>query len=125
MPVAPASASVWQDAQPAVAGLKIVLPSARRGAAAGRWPPPAGPPPAALGCLRSQASNAAGETTWAVWRMTRVAEAAQLGAHDGVGAGLVGVTRKWVVMPGTASIFMPEGRHPEVVQDVLGLDGEA
>src|SRR6476620_8168473 len=60
VPVAPASASVWQEEQAGLAVLvKIVLPSG------------AAPPAAAWARLAaSHLSNAAGETTWALWRMT-------------------------------------------------------
>ena len=106
--VVPASASVWQEPHAGEAPLvKSVLPS-------GAAPPPPPPPPASCRRRRrprfcflsaSHVSNVALGDDVGALAHHRVPEAAQLGADDGEGAGLDRLDRKWVVMPGTASIF--------------------
>jgi hypothetical protein len=54
-----------------------------------------------------------------------VPEAAQLGADDGEGPGLDRLDVEARRLAGDGVDLLPEGGHPEVVQDVLGLDVEA
>src|SRR3954463_14021934 len=69
VPLAPASASVWQDAQLASEEVKTALPAA---AVAGAPPPPPPPPGDCAGCPSafSHAANFSGVSTVAVERMT-------------------------------------------------------
>ena len=81
-------------------------------------------PPCCLDLLCHPRVELPRSSTWTVDRIDGVAEPAQLGAHDGV-----------VARPGRCDPVVrrrprhrvdlhAEGRDPEVVDDVLGLDGE-
>ena len=106
--------------------MKTALPSAR----------PRSPPPAALaaallaaarGLLRALLQpgvELAGLEDVRRLAHRRVAEAAQLGADDGVVADPRGRDAELRVDAAHRVDLHAEGRDPEVVDDVLGLDGE-
>ena len=126
--VVPASASVWQEPQAGEAPLvKSALPSGARRRR--RRPPPASsppPPPPAACCfllLQPLVERALGDDVGALAHH-RVPEAAQLGADDGERAGLDRLDPEVGGDAGHRVDLLTEGRDPEVVQDVLGLDAE-
>src|SRR3954452_2571698 len=138
VPLAPASASVWQEPQ---AGEAVLAKSAF--GARGAPPPPPGAPPgrpapprrgAAAGRRAAAAPGAqvgeplvevGGGDHVSALAHDGVSESAQLGAHHGVCPGLGRLDPDAGGDPGHGVDLLPEGGDPEVVEDVLRLDVEA
>ena len=129
-PWVPASASVWQPPH-AVAPVSCLpfVKSALASGAAPCWPPPPPPPPAPpAGALvpAHPGPELVGAHDVRGLAHERVPEPAQLGADDRVAADRVVLRRHAVARrdAGDGVDLHAEVRHPEVVDDVLGVDVE-
>src|SRR3954451_4241520 len=131
VPLAPASLSVWQAAQPLAAN--TCLPAATLAAPPGPPPPAGGPPPArragagARGLLGEPAVEVCDRHDVRRLAHEGVAEPAELGADDRIGLGLARHDGRDPVVrrdPRHGVDLHPPGRDPEVVQHVQRDDVE-